>query len=121
MNKQEMRRLGLIPYEENTDTSGWMTTRPRRRRRARLEDITIERTEINIPSRRMNGWRHIDVPISDEVIERAAQQLSDSIDQTLIEQLTENTVEINPNRTENNMTLIQRLISRFGRYRPNGN
>lgn len=98
MTKQEMRRLGLIPYKENTDTSGWMTTRPRRRRRRppnrTIPEMTIERVEVNIPSRRMRGtWSQVreepdDTVVSDEAVDHLTQQ----IDNDILEQMRDASV-----------------------------
>jgi hypothetical protein len=86
MNKQEMRRLGILPYEEdeiiveNTWHSGVVR---RRRRDVQQLNFTVERTEVVPRSRRINR----ETGRIEEVTERLAQEIAESVDRDILEQI----------------------------------
>jgi len=87
MNKQELRRLGVLPYEEN-DTTVWMPgqrrdMRGRRFRRRPPEGLVeIIRTEDNLPSRRLQGgWTM-------RILEEATESMEGMISDAELETIT---------------------------------
>ena len=63
MNTQEMRRLGLLPYEEDEVRATWHSgvirqiPVPRPIERVPLPEMVLEHTELNMPSRRIVNGR----------------------------------------------------------------
>lgn len=92
MNKQEMRRLGLLPYKEG-EIQGWVSRpRRRRRRRPRIQEMTIERVEVQATTRRLRAnWTMEPVEgitmISEEAVDNLTQIITDEIDQDIVEQV----------------------------------
>ena len=85
MNTQEMRRLGLLPYEEDEVRATWhsgVTRRPRLER-VPLPEMVLERTAVNVPSRRIVNGRV--VPVEHGELTEMRQQLDDEIDRSIAE------------------------------------
>lgn len=95
MTKQEMRRLGLLPYQE--DEPQWVGRRRRRRRTPDGEFIgtimdgafTVHRQEVTTGTRRLRAeWRmepaeELEIMHSPEAIEQIARE----IDQEIIDRI----------------------------------
>jgi len=126
MNKQELRRLGVLPYEEDTDTSGWMTTQRRRRRRrpprpiepVPMPDFEVIRTEVNMPSRRLVARWNAEENRQETVIERV-EQINETVQEPIVAPerppLEELTDDIHPNRTEDGGENMFRRVMRYFR------
>ena len=119
MNTQELRRLGVLPYEE--EEPRWLG-----RDRRDIPHFTIERIEVNTPSRRMRGtWdealNDAVERMSDEIVTEIDQEFLDEINNTVSDEPVNETVTVVEPVMGEQVNIMRRILQRFGRFRPNDN